>query len=118
MEKILIVDDSPTTRAILRVCIPEDKEYQLFEAEDYQSALRIAREEKPDICIMDYNLEGKDGISIAEMITEAGVSPKFVLLTGDMQDAILKRAKSVGFVECIEKPISPEQIREMLKRLE
>lgn len=116
MKKILVVDDSATSRAIFKASVPKG-EYEVIEASDAEMALQLATTQSPDICVMDYNLPDITGIDIAANIMSEHVQVDFILMTANMQDSIVDRAKELGFKAFIEKPISPEKIMNALKEL-
>ncbi|MDF1761526.1 MAG: response regulator [Coxiellaceae bacterium] len=118
MKKILVVDDSATSRAILRACMPKDGEYELYDANDETTALKQVEQVSPQICVMDYNMPGKTGTEIAESILSTGFATKFVLMTANMQQGVVDRAKSIGFVAFVEKPVTPEKISQVLEGLD
>jgi two-component system chemotaxis response regulator CheY len=113
MKKILIVDDSITARAIFKASLPENL-YEVIEASDVDTALKQATEEHPDLYVMDYNLPDMNGTEIAEKIMEAGISEPFILMTANMQQGVIDRAKSLGFIAFVEKPINSTKLIEML----
>jgi two-component system chemotaxis response regulator CheY len=49
VEKILIVDDSPVSIRIMRSCIPKDRGYKLFDANNGQTGIEKYKDIKPDI---------------------------------------------------------------------
>ncbi|MCH9644023.1 MAG: response regulator [Gammaproteobacteria bacterium] len=115
MKKILVVDDSRTSRAIFKASLPEEVNYEVIEAGDVESALKQAADTKPDLCVMDYNLPDMYGTEIAEKIMASGVSAPFILMTANMQESVKERAKKLGFVAFIEKPINTDKITDALK---
>ena len=115
MKKILVVDDSPTLRALLCAYLPKDGTYEVYEAEDGQSALALAVKTQPDICVLDYNLPDKNGIEIAQSIINAGIITQFILMTSDAETTVLDSAKTLGFAACIEKPLDQEAVLHALK---
>ncbi|MDF1795069.1 MAG: response regulator [Coxiellaceae bacterium] len=118
MKKILVVDDSATSRAILRACMPKGNKYELYDADDEASALKQVEQVQPEICVMDYNLPEKTGTEIAESILSTGLAAKFVLMTANMQQGVVDRAKALGFVAFIEKPVTPDKISKVLGDLD
>ncbi|MDF1654272.1 MAG: response regulator [Coxiellaceae bacterium] len=118
MKKVLVVDDSATSRAILRACMPKNGEYELYDANDEASALKQVEEVSPQICVMDYNMPDKTGTEIAESILNTGFATTFVLMTANMQQGVVDRAKSIGFVAFVEKPVTPEKVSQVLEGLD
>jgi len=118
MKKILIVDDSATAKMLFRAYMPEDAKYELHEANDQASALDIADWARPDIIFMDYNMPDKLGTEIAAEMINNGSHAKFVLLTANTQEVVLKEADDLGFVGVLEKPITREKIVAILQQVD
>ncbi|WP_040667252.1 response regulator [Nitrolancea hollandica] len=67
MARVLIVDDDPTIRHLLDDVLRIDEGYETFHAADGQSAVEIARDEHPQVILMDLTLpvlSGEDAIRI------------------------------------------------------
>ena len=67
--KILIADDEPEIRNLLRLYL-ENENYHVIEAEDGQRALDLLRAEQPALCILDIMMPEIDGIQALKMIRE------------------------------------------------
>jgi response regulator NasT len=74
------------------------------EAGDGKSAVNLARELRPDVVLMDVMMPDMDGIEAARILTEERVAP-VVLLTAYSQRDLIDRAKAVGVVGYLVKPI-------------
>ena len=81
--KILVVDDEPEAIEFVKV-VMEEAGYEATGALDGTSALEKAREEKPDLVILDIQMPGKDGIAVfAEMLNDPQLEAiPVVMLTG------------------------------------
>ena len=67
MHKILVVDDHLDIRKLMRITL--DKEYQVIEAENGDSALEIIRRERPAMVLLDIMMPGKlDGLAVLEAV--------------------------------------------------
>jgi DNA-binding NarL/FixJ family response regulator len=67
--KILLVDDHQVLREGLRSLVEQQPDMQVVgEAADGMIALRLVREQKPDVVIMDVNMPGMDGIDVTRLI--------------------------------------------------
>lgn len=117
MKKILIIDDSATSRLLFKVYLPKDEEFEFHEAEDEQTALKLAAEVVPDIVVLDYNMPDINGIDLAKKILEQGFTPTLVLLTANVQQNILDDANELGFEAVLEKPIDTNKIAEIIKKI-
>jgi len=61
MKKILVIDDEPDFRELMRVRLITNW-FKVIEAEDGPSGVRLARQEQPDLILLDLMIPGKDGI--------------------------------------------------------
>jgi len=119
--KILLVDDDAdfveSTKTIL-----ESKPYEVIVAKDGEEGLRKAREEKPDLILLDVIMPVKDGFTAAEQLKKDPELSKIptLMLTAFAEKSIetsipVSRGFSLETEDYIDKPISPE---ELLARIE
>ena len=99
MIRLLIADDQPLVRMGLRVLAEAEEDIELVgEAGDGAEALRLARERRPDIILMDIRMPGTDGITALRAITAdpqlAGV--RVVMLTTFELDEYVFDALAAG----------------------
>lgn len=116
MKKILIIDDSMTSRLLFKAYMPKDVAHEIQEAGDFQSAMIRAGEMEPDIVVLDYNMPDHNGVETAIALRAAGCMARLVLLTANTQQSVVDAALAAGFVDIVDKPISAEKIRSMLER--
>jgi len=121
MPKILLIDDDPdfveATRTVL-----ESKPYEVIISYDGDDGLRKAKEEKPDLIILDVIMPVKDGFYTAEQLKkDAGLKKiPVIMLTsyaerGGESSIAMSGGLTMEAEDYIDKPVSPE---ELLKRVE
>ena len=67
--QIIVVDDEPLMLKRLKQCIEEaESACQLFAFSSSQEAFAFAREHKVDVCFLDINMPGMDGVTLAKVI--------------------------------------------------
>jgi CheY-like chemotaxis protein len=115
--KILIVDDSKTSRMLFKAYMPKDESHQVVEAANLPDALNVVREIQPELVVLDYNMPEHNGVEMAQAIRQAGFNPKIVLLTANTQKMVVDAAMSAGFLQVLEKPINAEKIAALLKQV-
>jgi CheY-like chemotaxis protein len=115
--KILIVDDSMTSRMLFKAYLSKDGRHELFEAANFSAAQDIAQKMQPDLVVLDYSMPEYNGVEMARAMQEGGLNAKFVLLTANTQKAIVDDALSAGFVQILEKPINAEKVATLLAKL-
>jgi len=108
-QKILIVDDEPALlEGIVKYYIESREPYELYQALNGETALRVVKEVMPDIVLTDWDMPVMDGLQlIAKMKSIKAYSDiPVVMMTGFMLSAYdLRTAMSVGAVDYIRKPI-------------
>jgi len=120
--KILIVDDDKdfveSTRTIL-----ESKPYEAVVAYEGEEGLKKAREEKPDLILLDVIMPVKDGFIAAEQLKrdpQLGKIPVIMLTAFSSKRQESSIPVSRGFTleaeEYIEKPVSPENLLAIVER--
>jgi two-component system CheB/CheR fusion protein len=113
---VLVVDDSDdSARSLARVLkLWGHKVWIVF---DGPTAIETITLERFDVIILDIGLPGMDGYRVAEMIREQSlaVDSTLVALTGYGQESDFLRSKLAGFDHHLVKPVSVEQMSELLK---
>lgn len=117
MHKLLIVDDQPDIRKLLRITL--SRSYELIEAGDAASAWEIIRREKPMGVILDVMMPGEmDGYQLCEKIRRdpQAKSTYVMLVTARGQVADKERGKAVGADDYFVKPYSPLELLQAIKQ--
>ncbi len=86
-KSILVVDDSPTERRMVSTTLRQ-KGYQVTTAEDGAEALSKAKDDKPDLIVLDVVMPKKNGFQVCRKLkmTPATKDIKIVLLTSKSQE--------------------------------
>jgi CheY-like chemotaxis protein len=112
---ILICDDEPTLRELIRVSL--DGGYSFAEASDGFVAVEMARELQPDVVILDLMLPRLSGLEVlAELRRDEQLSSVAILVVtawNDTADAALE-AGADGFIT---KPFDPDELKRAVDRL-
>lgn len=114
MSKILIVDDEPDVREMLRTAFAGAGD-AVFEAEDSQAGAGVLREMRLDLLILDWLLPGRSGIGFLQELrrspTTADLPVIMLSAKGEIEDRVL--ALDAGADDYVTKPFS---IRELQSR--
>jgi len=119
MEKILIADDHYEVRELLKDTL-EKKNREIHFAENGRKAVKMAKEEKPDIIIMDIMMPGRiNGLEAAQLIKaeEQSKHCKIIILSAKGKDRDKINALEAGASAYIEKPFSPVDLLEKIESL-
>jgi AmiR/NasT family two-component response regulator len=101
--RVLIADDEPIARLDLREMLVALGHVVAGEAADGDSALRLARQLKPDIAILDIRMPGMDGLDVAHTLAEERIAPTLILSAYTDQE-YLDRSKESGCLYYLVKP--------------
>ena len=106
MTQILLIDDDPTTRLVLKRAL-QRQGYDIVVANDGQQGLDIARDAKPGLIICDWMMPGIDGLEVCRQVKRSLhlSTTFFILLTarGGLEDRIV--GLDTGADEFLAKPI-------------
>ncbi|HEX9776500.1 MAG TPA: response regulator [Actinomycetota bacterium] len=108
MARILIVDDDPSIRSMLRLKFELDG-HAVAEAGDAQSAVSIYDETGPDLVLLDLGLHGKSGAWTLRQLRYRGPTPVLVM-TGYEAADVLDEVKALGASGFIPKPFDPDEL--------
>ena len=118
MSLVLIVEDNEKNMKLARDIL-QAKGYQTVEAETGEEGVKLARERKPDLVLMDIQLPGINGIDAFKQIRAdaqtAGIP--VVALTASVTPTDRSQITAAGFDAFISKPISLKEFVETVKRL-
>ncbi|HEY3297127.1 MAG TPA: response regulator [Armatimonadota bacterium] len=118
--RILAVDDEPIVHRMV-AAILEDSDLPVRivgTASSGEDALRLAHELQPDVCILDINMEGMNGLELAARLSEVLESrPRIVYLTAYDRFEYAQQAIRVGADEYILKPIRRQELLAALGKI-
>lgn len=116
MSKILIVEDDPDIRELLRFNL-EKAGYNLFLAEDGEKALTLARKHSPDIILLDLMLPGVDGLEVCRTLKKDPELQRIPIIMVTAKGEELDRVVGLelGAEDYVVKPFS---LREVVLRIQ
>ena len=119
MISILIVDDEKLARNTLKKIIPwqELGVDTLYEAADGAEAFALVRLHRPDIILSDIKMPHMDGIAFAKLLRENEWPSHLIFLSGYTDKEYLKDAIHLQVDGYIEKPLNPEEISALLRKV-
>jgi two-component system chemotaxis response regulator CheY len=119
-QTILIIDDSPTIRNIIKVYLM-GSQFEFVEADGGERALQLARLMPIHLVIADINMPGMDGLTFVRNLRNderAEVrSLPVILLTGEKSEQLRTQGLKAGANEFIRKPVSSAGLIEAVNRL-
>ena len=117
--KILVVDDEPYIRHMLRFLF-EKRGHEVMTAEDGQSAIDMVASDSPDVVFLDLNLPNKSGFEVCGEIRGQlrHRSLPIYILTAQGQDVDVERGRLLGATDYITKPFSPSHLADIVESLD
>jgi two-component system chemotaxis response regulator CheY len=116
---ILIVEDSPTMRQLISFALKRIRGVRIVEAGDGVDGLKKLSAEKFDMIFTDINMPVMDGLKLISLVREdanqKGVPIVVITTEGAQEDR--QRALALGADDYITKPIQPNRILDVAKRL-
>lgn len=117
MSKVLIVDDSKTSRRILRTILEDNGHEVIGEASDGAAGVDQYMELKPDLVTLDITMPVLDGLSVLRKIKEYDSEAKVIMVTAAGQKSKMVESIKLGAANFIQKPFDDEQIINAVKWL-
>ena len=115
-KKLLIVDDSPVARTIVKKCLPEGHTFDVTEAGDGQEGLEKFKEFQPDITLLDLTMPVMDGFTALAEIKKVDSNAVVVVLTSDIQQKTVEKVMALGACMVVPKPPSIEAIENAITK--
>lgn len=118
IKKILLIDDSPISRRIMKSCLPKDRDYEIFEAGDGLAGLESYKDIRPDVTFMDLTMPVMDGFEATRKIMEFDQEAVVIACTADVQIKSITSILDIGALMVVKKPPSKETVEDALSQAE
>ncbi len=118
-KRVLVVDDDAKTVELVKLYLNRDG-YKVLTAYDGVAALRLARENRPDLIVLDLMLPGQDGLEVCRTLRSESEVP-IIMLTARTTEEDKLAGLDLGADDYVTKPFSPKElaarVRAVLRRL-
>ena len=118
MTKVLVIDDEAPIRLLCRVNL-EAENMRVLEAPDGNTGLQAAREERPDVILLDVMMPGLDGWSVAERLLADDDTKTipiiFLTARADLRDRV--RGMDAGGLDYVTKPFNPVELASLVREV-
>lgn len=115
--KVLVVDDSPVLRIMMQEMMQELGHDVVGEAENGADAVKAYKEHKPDLVTLDISLPDMDGLTVLQTIRRTDPAAKVLIVTGNDQKALERKAMSLKALGVLHKPFDREELSSILEKL-
>ncbi|HEY9062224.1 MAG TPA: response regulator [Pseudobacteroides sp.] len=116
MKKVLIVDDTKNIRELLTKCLKIEG-YDVKTANDGNGAMEIFLQEAFDLAFLDIKMPHLSGTEVLKKIREIGIKTPVIIITAYATVKNAFECTHMGAVAYLQKPFTPEKIRNVLSDL-
>ena len=118
MTRVLVIDDEPPIRLLCRVNL-EAEGMEVLEASDGPTGLEKARNDEPDVILLDVMMPGLDGWQVAEELIdgERTNAIPIVFLTARAEARDRARGLDLGGIDYVTKPFNPVELAPLVREL-
>ena len=117
MANILIVDDSRTSRKILKEILEDAGHTVIAEAKDGEDGYLKYKELKPELVTLDITMPKMDGLEALQLIKKSDDHVKANMITAAGQKEKMIQAIKYGAAEFISKPYEPDEVKEVIEKV-
>ena len=107
--RVVLAEDEALIRLDLKEMLEEEGYEVVAEAGDGESAVRLAKEHRPDLVVLDIKMPGLDGLTAAQRISEEHLGP-VLILTAFSQKDLVERAAQARAMGYLVKPFQKEDL--------
>ena len=113
--KVIIADDSDFVRDGMKIILDVDDDFEVIGcASNGKEAITLAKENQPDVFLMDIQMPVMDGIEATKIIVEENLGKVLILTTFD-DDELVKQALNNGAKGYLIKNHTPDHLKSMIK---
>lgn len=111
--KVLIVEDNPHMRALLRALLTALGTQTPYEATEGESGLALFREKRCDLILCDLSMKPMDGLTFTRLARGPGSANPYVpivMISGYTERHRVEAARDAGVTEFLAKPVTPQNL--------
>jgi len=116
--RIMIVDDVPYIREMVKTTLVMHGYIVTAEADNGREAIQIFQELRPDIVLTDIEMKGMDGLELLREIRKIDSAAPVIIMTGNPHKEYVKKAFDAGMTDFIVKPIDMMRLLSVLGKVD
>lgn len=118
MIRVLIADDEAMIRSALAALLRLDDDIEVVaECADGEQAVALAEKLRPDVCLLDLEMPGLDGVEVAEQLRRTLATTRCVVVTRHARPGVLRRALASGVAGFLPKSRGADEVAEVIRRV-
>ena len=116
-KKILIIEDDPDVLTLTEFILQDD--YDVISSKDGRNGIKMVREEKPDLILLDIYMAGLNGFEVCQALKgENDTAPiPIIMLTAGAEKREVSEGYASGADDYIIKPFEPEELIRRIEKL-
>ncbi|MBN1514893.1 MAG: response regulator [Phycisphaerae bacterium] len=114
--RVLVVDDDPESSDLLSKCL-SDMGLEVFAARSGQAALNAIDISDIDLVLLDYEMNGMNGLECLRLIRAGRFQPRVIMVTATKSPQVVKAATALGISGYIIKPYNVLDVKSRISRL-
>lgn len=116
MIKLVVVDDAPFIREIVRFAAEKHGITIVAEAQDGEEAIELVLKHRPDVVLMDLIMPRKSGIEATKEILEQLPETRIIACSTVDQEIMVMRALEAGCCSYLTKPFKSEELLNIIRQ--
>ncbi len=119
MKTIMIVEDSATTRSMIRAVLEEFDEVETVEAASGFEAIKLLPSQEVDLVVTDINMPDINGLELINFMRkdERWLNTPIIIISTERSEEDKRRGVALGANAYITKPFDPEDLQGLVKEL-
>ncbi|MBK5540558.1 response regulator [Pseudomonas sp. TH05] len=117
MIPLLVCDDSSMARKQVLRTLPSEWRVSVTQACNGQEGLEALRQGLGQVVLLDLTMPVMDGYQLLSAVQAEGIEAQIIVISGDVQEEAIRRARELGARAFLKKPFDPDQLRALLSEL-
>ena len=114
--RVLVVDDDPMVLESLQEWLSAQPGVDACGFASAEEAMTSSSGRRYDVCLLDYRLDGLNGVMLGAMIRALNPGAKLILMSGVLNPRIERHAFDNGFHSVISKPFPPHDLTDLVRQ--
>ncbi len=114
--RILIIDDNPVIRSIIKDIVTRHGHQVVAEAEDLKQGLAAYEKHRPDLVTLDLVLTGEDGLAVLRSIRKLDRHARILVVSSNVQIMTRAELRAAGVTAFLSKPFEMDELLDAVRQ--